>query len=61
MAYANHARNRRSGKKHVLCDKIVQITWFGNPNLKPKHPSHPPQRLEKKVPTKILNLNHDRH
>ena len=24
-----------------------QTTWFGNPNLKPKQPIHPPRRLEK--------------
>ena len=43
----NHARNRRSGTKHALCHKTIQTTWFGNPNLKPKHPIHPPHRLEK--------------
>ena len=44
----NHARNRRSGTKHVLCHKTVQTTWFGNPNLKAKQPSQPPCRLEKR-------------
>ena len=36
-----------------LCHKTVQTTWFGNPNLKPKQPSHPPRRLEKRCPPKF--------